>query len=417
MRIGIRKIQSRILAQYALVYFLFLANGACLYEVYIYTPFNAYLITVATVLLYAIFKIGFNKKLFVLSVVSFVGFAIVALLNGTRMNVSYVLFILSNFWISNLAYKLDKQMFLTRFIKIVTVFSVISIGGFIMRNYAPDTLVSLMPSEYHIIPKSSYRGLLFYVYQPDNLRNVGIFYEPGVYQVSLIMALYAILFMPDRIFIRAKRKTVILLVLMITLVTTQSTTGYIGLSILLLGYILLKNKEKSMRRKIIFIAIAVLGVVLVDYFTNGTESLLQKILFDKIMGISQYDSEVSSGGARWASILIALQCIISNPFGVDVYNWDVLELKMYSDTSIATGAILVKFLACYGVIAFLAIMTLLFEPAYKNRQSNTAFWVFVLLFINITLAQSKIAFPSIIIISLMEKKLYNFGDNISTIHG
>lgn len=138
------------------------------------------------------------------------------------------------------------KRFIGTYLTVLVFLSIISLFGYITDQYNLfDGIVYRLPA----VGDMGYEGI-FYVYrfswQID--RNNGIFFEPGAYQGFLNAGLF-LLFFADAGF--PKKKTWIYIgVLLTTLITTFSTTGYMILSMLLiLAFIksrLLSRSEKAM---------------------------------------------------------------------------------------------------------------------------------------------------------------------------
>lgn len=92
-----------------------------------------------------------------------------------------------------------------------------------------------------------------YNYLGSNLgRNSGIFWEPGVYQIFLNVA---ILFLIDQLNIQKlnKKDFCIFLLFAVSIITTVSTTGYIILSCTMMYFVLHQYAKSSISRKIIML--------------------------------------------------------------------------------------------------------------------------------------------------------------------
>lgn len=109
-----------------------------------------------------------------------------------------------------------------------------------------------------------------YVYNYFFERNAGPFWEPGAFQGFLVIAIFFLLNYKEAF----KHKSIIMIVLLITLLTTQSTIGYIVFLISLLGFSkdyvkclfgkikLLNNRKKT--NMLIYI-ISLLFIIFVGY--------------------------------------------------------------------------------------------------------------------------------------------------------
>ena len=83
-----------------------------------------------------------------------------------------------------------------------------------------------------VIPK-------IYYYSSIMVRNFGLFREPGVYQMYIILALII------QLFIFSKPNLKITIMYILVLISTFSTTGYIALLLLLGTYMVKRNKNRN----------------------------------------------------------------------------------------------------------------------------------------------------------------------------
>lgn len=121
------------------------------------------------------------------------------------------------------------------YIKILYIICLISIPCFIIASINPKLALSLCQEGYNW--KVAYGYSPFYTWGINgiiNHRNSGIFWEPGAFQGFLILAILIILFDTHKNNVKNPFKK--LLVFIVTLLTTQSTTGYVLLLLLFLSY-------------------------------------------------------------------------------------------------------------------------------------------------------------------------------------
>lgn len=146
-------------------------------------------------------------------------------------------------------------------------------------------------------------GLSNAIVHPGGLiRNYGPFREPGVFQMFVVIALIYCLFKKEKINIFNS------IILIITLCTTFSTTGYIALFLLLAAFLFHNNKiNKTAKFCILLVTFA--GIA---YLTFGTDLMYKQgygSVFGKLFGA--YDS--ISMAARKASIVVNLKMFLRRP--------------------------------------------------------------------------------------------------------
>ena len=177
-----------------------------------------------------------------------------------------------------------------------------------------------------------------------NPRNYGMFTEPGKYVVFLVMAFFFLLY--------AKKGTVFdKLVLIITILSTKSTTGYVALGFIVISYILLSTKTKKDLLKQIFTLIFVAFVF--NFLLNYTEILYSTTsstgVFNKI-GKTNSMSFIS----RFSSVTTNLTIMLNKPLvgaGItrlyeDFQNLTYSKYGIFSEHN--TNAILIQF-STYGL--------------------------------------------------------------------
>lgn len=257
------------------------------------------------------------------------------------------------FWILTLAvvrlYTLKE--FVSSFYYIILFLAICSIIGFVLSMFGSSII-----NQGQVLTNTTgftYRNFYFYVAQSANidfLRNQGIFREPGVFQMYLILAL-------TLAFVNAKSVNVNeFIILSLALILTKSTTGYITYIFLLL--LLLSLGFVSTKHKIIvFLIIAFGGLYIFSstewlYSESGGYSVFNKILHNTASTVS-----------RTASITENIKIFLEHPiFGAGMSNLvELFPEYTFRDYSMLlednTNTILVQFsthgifygiLWCYG---------------------------------------------------------------------
>lgn len=405
------KINKRAIYQYFLLYLVLIASGSFLSQTYEFP-------VVLAVFIFAMLPIILRKVTiptrcwFVLAVISF-AIIFVRLQNG-GVGINAIINWSGLILLSYVAFKYDENNFVSRYVSIVAFIAVTSllIFGICLVNQELYKSITLLNAEYkdsgHI-----YYGMLLYVFRSQEVgRNNGIFNEPGLYQMVLNSALYFLIFCQGKLNFSRKNKNQILVLFIVTIITTQSTTGYIGLLFIIFSFLCEKNS--LYKKKVVQIAIVGAVTILLNYYIMGENSIIVTYVFNKITEISQSTTQhMTSGGARMASIYVAFEAIKSNPFGC---GYDVLEslkrslgyVSTYTSYSTATGAFLISYIAIIGVIPALIIYGHFLYEGYKNRKSIISFIVVVFLFVNTTLAQSNVFYPALLILFFANSKCDNF---------
>lgn len=316
--------------------------------------------------------------------------------------------------VSAYAIAYNKDEFLNNYLKIVVFMAAISIFLWFFCMMFPDIYEKIAISyetqmTYRIYNSSTtyiernYKayGLFFYSLREFDNRNTGIFTEPGVYQMVLNSALFVLLILDKYLKNISKgRKRVYFSVLLIALLSTQSTTGYIGAFLIISFFILNTSTNYITERKVVFVGVLIIGfALLIDYHFRGEDSLVFVTLFKKLVTDSNTFSISADGSglARWGTILISLRSMFVKPFGLGYDNF--AQLLNTKETGYVAAAIL-SFGAIWGIIPLLFIIIWIFSPIVKSRLQWKDKILFVLLYFNTTLAQSDVFYPTLIIIPL-----------------
>lgn len=257
--------------------------------------------------------------------------------------------------------------FVDVYVKIVTFLSAFSI---------PFYLLNLL-GIYIGYPIGRHRTIVLYngieeTYLGE-VRNSGPFWEPGAFAVYLNLALFFLLFGP----VTSKRR-LFMLVLVVALLTTKSTTGYIVFGIMLIFYFL-KNGQK------VFM-ITLLPVLL----------MLSKLDFigGKITRQLLNASELDSSDVSWdrfGSALLDFHYIIKHPL---IGNGFLFETRysdhygLYAATDLAGFGN--GFTGMLGTVGML-IIGMYFILIYKNTRQTSFFWL-----------------PVIVIVCLQGEQMLNF---------
>lgn len=382
-----------------LLYILFISHGSNILDfsnMNIVAPF-----TFIVLLLFFKFECKLTFELWIFFGMLFVNYIITGILSdagiSTGFNFAGFFEILSVVLTVILLYKLDTDV-MTKFIQIVYFFSCISLICYIIISSGAGTILTKLFSTYNT-GMGTVSGKFLFVYNLNNPdRNAGIFTEPGIYQAILIMCIYVILFYRERINLSDKKIARYLIVLLITLITTKTAAGYIGLTVISVG-ILLKRKEK---RDIAIAGILITGVayLIFNYYTKGNDSILQEYFFGKFAETQERSLQLSSGGARLVAMQMGWKAAITHPFGIGYLNWEKQLYKIYGH-KFGTGNALFTQLGTRGFISFFISLYLVIKPSYLRKKGWIEFLVFVVLFLYIAIVQSKILYPAIVLVSLL----------------
>lgn len=160
----------------------------------------------------------------------------------------------------------------------------------------------------------------------------------------------------------------------------------------------LLQKHNDIKHKIYLYA-GLIGIgIAVDYFARGTDSILQKIVLDKMFSTSgTMDLTASTGMYRVSTITACLEIFMRKPFGAgyDVVNSYVNRYSLTGEASAGGG--FARALAVYGIITITILIVWMLYNSKRNRQGilpTIAFWFF---YIWTSFAQASVAYPMIFV--------------------
>lgn len=199
--------------------------------------------------------------------------------------------------------------------KIMRVLAIASLVGFAL-SVSSHILLDLFPMILNTANMEFYN--LFITVVPKHTggfaRNYGIFREPGVFQMFLIIGL---LF---QMFVLIKPNIKVQILYIVALVTTFSTTGYIALIFVSILYLIKKNRFKGEKhsKAIVIICLSLIFIYL-SLFTDFIFKQEYGSVFGKFA-----NNNSTSVVARLASVVVNLRLFLNSPiWGVGVTNVDI----------------------------------------------------------------------------------------------
>ena len=153
--------------------------------------------------------------------------------------------------IAIIASYLSKKDFIKNYVNIMTIISLISLIHIFIVYFAPNFIEFM--SRKIILGNHPYIISPFYTWGWNDIfeRNSGPFWEPGAFQGYINIAILSIIFYKNDIkYLKCK-----ILILIITLITTQSTTGYIVFLIIIImfGFNIIKEFTNNLLIKILIV--------------------------------------------------------------------------------------------------------------------------------------------------------------------
>lgn len=176
-----------------------------------------------------------------------------------------------------------------------------------------QTITSKLP--YISLDDGNYKYYLIYAQFSNNRitvlnRNIGIFWEPGMYQGILIFTMLLIALKNEQ----KKNEIVKQIILTIAVISTQSTTGLILLPFVLFIYVMKQLETINKKIQCIFL-VFVIGAFLIMFCTLDFSNMLLQ-LFPSEVGEKLTDVNNISRNTRFYNLIVDGTIIVRNPFGV-----------------------------------------------------------------------------------------------------
>ena len=313
-------------------------------------------------------------------------------ITGGDLSLGTILSILSRFILVYVAIRIDIDNFLDRFLKLVFFLACISLVLFFCAQIAgEESALGFFSRLYEIKNAYAYLGssyglfLICYNFM-DFTRNAYMFGEPGEYQILLIAALYFMTFFDNSL---AKRqKAVFYAVYIITLLTVQSTTGYLNLIALVVAIFFMKrNQVPPFAKKLFFFVFVVLIFYLI--FGYSEDSFLYKNFVFKIMSDDNtIDLAANTGAARIGSIERFVETIITVPqklvFGVGFEGLKNTPMRGFSTDGIINSIVMI------GIFSIVIMYGKMFFELAKYSKSWLQVIVALFIVVNMGLSQPDI---------------------------
>lgn len=333
--------------------------------------------------------------------------------------------------VTTLAIRIDTDSFLNRFGKVVVFFACCSLVFYVIGLFLPNLYqaVSLFKTvETTQITKwyssSSYRTENFYEYglilyslrDYDNIRNNGVFGEPGLYQMILTTLFFLLLFFRNLFYYTNKQYKRYLIIIIVTIISTQSTAGIIGLGVSSLSYFIVNQnaskEEKTIKNKLIMVVFVATLVMGLDYIFRGSESILYRVFIYKMFKNGTFSVSEGSVSYRMVTIYGCILSLIKYPLGL---GYDKLNANLFASIKdIYVGAQFLLTGAALGVIPFVSMIFWLFSPIIRKKSNWIMVVTYIFLFFNSALSQSKEFYPALIVVPIyfsITKKTFSFTKN------
>lgn len=401
-------INKKAILQYLMLYVMLIFCQTHVYRLYIRSNLTVHVGLVILFLVFGLIKFGKKmKRPFLMCAFLLAAVILVRFING-GVGIGFWAEMAAKILITYIAILIEPDQFLTRFVKIVTFFAAISIIGWLQQVAGLNIMqkIGLVNNDFYttvtwdkgFIEETQRKiyGLLFYVTTEIEIkRNMSIFTEPGIYQMVLNAALFTLTFCNKLVDLNRKKIKKYFLILTIALITTQSTSGYFGYAVIVLGALLTRSEDSRTIKHYIYIILMIgLVVLLGDYSIRGNDSLIYRALLAKVFSKQgDFSLSASTGVYRYEMIGMALLAMTMNPFGMGYEGWSKLyRLNSFADAGgypFIIGAVI-------GIVPLLVSLWWIFSPLKYMKNKFVEIIVFVFLYFNTAMAQTSAFYPAII---------------------
>lgn len=407
--------------QYIAIYIMLLFNSSNFYAYNIDGKLSLQLIIIVVLAGILFFRYNRQSRNAIFASCFFLFFVLIVRIISGGIGIGFWNEIAIKILCTSLAILIDKENFGDRYIKVVSILGAISLffwglqllginlakllfRGFVTRN----NVISWDTGSKVVTNLTGYGQLIYSYLGISENRNISIFSEPGIYQMVLNSALFVLIFLEDNTSFSVKQKRKLFILLSCCLVSTQSTSGYLGYVAILLCLFLKRNQfenesvYEAINWKKIGTMICLFGVVALgaDYAVRGDASLINVAFISKVFNSSNQFTliaENSTGIYRAASIMMALIAMVRYPYGLGVDKWTNFYL---TNQYAGPGGWPFKLGAVIGVVPFIYLMYWIFSPMREIKRDPVAIGLFVFLYFNTSLAQSSAVYPVLIMIPM-----------------
>lgn len=314
--------------------------------------------------------------------------------------------ILNQFIFIYIIYQIYKKEFVKDYINIVCFLAVVSLvcftiqvidKGFIMKAILPD--FSKWSSYINL---GEVRGGFLYVFNNGihKGRNCGVYPEPGMYEFFLNLGLYLLIFVCKEF--NKKTQIIYRIIIVVTILTTQSTTGYISLAIILSLYITQKHINIKVKAQIIALSmVALCIIVLIPGLNNKVFNVINsKIKISNGINTTEF-LLTGTGSTRINDAKQDIKIILQNNYGVGYKAYS----SLWASASNPKGGLtvgsssnsLTYTIAVYGISFSIYMLMLYFISFVRYSRNFNQALLLILFFLNTVTAQGLFLNPLFII--------------------
>lgn len=289
------------------------------------------------------------------------------------------------------------------FVKVVFVLSVISIVGYYLVNI--QRLVKL-PIVMVGDSNTFYESGIIYARVNTSLRNAGIFWEPGMHVIILSLAALVDYYVNDKVI---TKKFVVLLG--VSLFTVESTTGYILfivlLSIVLLNVIGRQNKLREILLLLGTVVVAVLVFVYYDAFiaflAQINPTVFEKVAEENVSYVARAEGPLIN-----MKIFACYPLFGKGVTGSNIM-FENLNTNPMIDTRVDTISTGLASYGIFGIIPQAFLIIAIFRQIYCSNTEKCLLCFFFLVMFFCEPLMSATMIPSLTLLLLAERSLLGGG--------
>lgn len=342
--------------EYIIVFIAVLGMGSLYFQV-LNMPLMAVMEVVSgTIMLrndFIVSKRGFNEYFAITLLFLLTSF--INLKNGFYIN-DLIIWCTNVFFILVIQSHMTFESFKQKFVRIMVLEALVSLICFFWADILGNSLPFMVVGQnavngYYMTPYFTVGWYNIPVFH----RNAGMYNEPGAHQIFLNFALLFLLSDNEHLGLTKKKYQFSLLILIIAVLTTQSTTGYMCLFVVLTA-IVMKKTEGRRNTKLKIVVILIIAVLSIIELQTG-------IIENKISGIA---TGHGSGLTRFNDTYYGYYLALSKPFlghGVFMANQKEI-LKTYGINNISNG------MASFAIKAGCVITVFFLVEIYKGMKKQ-----------------------------------------------
>jgi hypothetical protein len=369
------KIKQYKLVNIFVTFIIISAGGATIFTRSFQTweqPLGFILPFLLSIWLLKIYKIGVSKK-FILLIFLFLVYFILLTFKYDEIHYKFLVIYPLSFFIAYSFVSTLKADFFTIYERLLHLLCLIALFFWVLQILIPVPLTSLLSSLTLIKPYNEIIQAHIFVFSILNEgiesvlpRNSGFAWEPGAFAVFINLAIFVNLIRNSfRI-----RKNINLVIFVLTLLSTQSTTGY---SIFLLQAAFYFINMKGISLKLLLMPLLIIGVLYVislPFMYEKITGLGNEKISDVVeTGAKDWNKDKMIGAQRFVSFQIDFIDFLNNPIlgygGHDEDMW-IKKSKINVVSISGIGKIMAKF-GLVGIIFFIVVL-------YKNSVQFSKFY-------------------------------------------